>query len=71
MTNKFLILSMALVTLLASCRKERRDTIGSSISTDHNTAENLVSDMFKVVNDVAGNVHCNEKDLEDEVEYVG
>jgi hypothetical protein len=27
--------------------------------------------LFKVVNDVAGNVHCNEKDLEDEVEYVG
>jgi hypothetical protein len=63
MTNKFLILSMALVTLLASCRKERRDTIGSSISTDHNTAENLFSDMFKVVDDVSMNTEGIREDL--------
>lgn len=53
MKNKFLILFLALSVLAISCRKERRDTLGSSISTDNNTAENLFSDMFKVVDDVS------------------
>jgi len=39
--------------VFSSCRKDRRDTLGSSISTDNSTAENLFSDMFKVVDNVS------------------
>jgi hypothetical protein len=41
------------MVVFTSCRKDRRDTIGSSISTDNSTAENLFSDMFKVVDNVS------------------
>jgi hypothetical protein len=63
MKNKVLILFLALSTLAISCRKERRDTLGSSISTDNNTAENLFSDMFKVVNDVSLNTEGIREDI--------
>jgi hypothetical protein len=54
---------MALAALAASCRKERRDTLGSSISTDNNTAENLFSDMFKVVDEVSTNTAGIREDI--------
>lgn len=57
MINKFIlsILVCVLVVQASSCRKERRDTLGSSISTDNSTAENMFSDMFKVVDDISMN----------------
>ena len=63
MKKKILILFIAIVTLAASCRKERRDTLGSTISTDNNTAENLFSDMFKVVNEVSSETEGIREDL--------
>ena len=63
MKTKILILFIAIATLAASCRKERRDTLGSSISTDNNTAENMFSDMFKVVNDVSAETEGIREDL--------
>ncbi|MFM7233171.1 MAG: hypothetical protein ACKOZM_01185 [Flavobacteriales bacterium] len=57
MKNKLFISIVAcfLIVQASSCRKERRDTLGSSISTDNSTAENMFSDMFKVVDDVSSN----------------
>jgi hypothetical protein len=63
MKTKIIILFIAIATLAASCRKERRDTLGSSISTDNNTAENMFSDMFKVVNDVSSETEGIREDL--------
>jgi hypothetical protein len=63
MKNKFLILFFALSIFAISCRKERRDTLGSSISTDNNTAENLFSDMFKVVDDISMNTAGIREDI--------
>jgi hypothetical protein len=63
MTKKFLLLFIAIATLATSCRKERKDSLGSSISTDNNTAENLFSDMFKVVNEVSSETEGIREDL--------
>ena len=63
MKTKIIILFIAIATLAASCRKERRDTLGSSISTDNNTAENMFSDMFKVVNDISSETEGIREDL--------
>jgi hypothetical protein len=63
MKNKILILLFASAILVVSCRKEQRDTLGSSISTDNNTAENLFSDMFKVVDEVSLNTAGIREDL--------
>jgi hypothetical protein len=63
MKNKLLILIFSLATFVVSCRKERRDTLGSSISTDNNTAENLFSDMFKVVDEVSSNTAGIREDI--------
>jgi hypothetical protein len=63
MKNKFLILLLGISVFVASCRKERRDTLGSSISTDNNTAENLFSDMFKVVDEVSSTTSGIREDL--------
>jgi hypothetical protein len=49
------ILILVLSSLIFSCRKDKRDILGSSTSTDNSTAENLFSDMFKVVDDVSSN----------------
>jgi hypothetical protein len=63
MKTKIIILFIAIATLAASCRKERRDTLGSPISTDNNTAENMFSDMFKVVNDISSETEGIREDL--------
>ena len=63
MKKKILLVIIAIATLAASCRKERRDTLGSSISTDNNTAENMFSDMFKVVNDISSETEGIREDL--------
>jgi hypothetical protein len=63
MKIKFLILILALSVLATSCRKDKRDTLGSSISTDNNTAENLFSDMFKVVDEVSMNTQGIREDI--------
>ena len=63
MKNTFPFLFIALATLIISCRKEKRDTLGSGISTDNNTAENLFSDMFKVVDNVSMNTPGIREDL--------
>ena len=63
MKNKFLIFILAMSALAVSCRKEKRDTLGSSISTDNNTAENLFSDMFKVVDEVSMNTEGIREDI--------
>ena len=63
MKNTFAFLFIALATLVISCRKEKRDTLGSGISTDNNTAENLFSDMFKVVDNVSLNTPGIREDL--------
>jgi hypothetical protein len=63
MKTKIIILFIAIATLAASCRKERRDTLGSSISTDNNTAENMFSDIFKVVNDISSETDGIREDL--------
>lgn len=65
MKNTFALLTIAIAVLLVSCRKERREreTLDSSISSDNNTAENLFSDMFKVVDDVSSNTSGIREDL--------
>jgi hypothetical protein len=63
MKNKFILVTFALAALIVSCRKEKRDTLGSSISSDNSTSENLFSDMFKVVNDVSLNTAGIREDL--------
>jgi hypothetical protein len=63
MKSKFIILFVALSALAISCRKERRDTLGASISTDNSTAENLFSDMFKVVEDVSMSTEGIREDI--------
>jgi hypothetical protein len=63
MKNKFILVTFAIAALIVSCRKEKRDTLGSSISTDNNTAENLFSDMFKVVDEVSLNTAGIREDL--------
>jgi hypothetical protein len=63
MKNIFPLLLIVLSALIISCRKEKRDTLGSGISTDNNTAENLFSDMFKVVDNVSSNTPGIREDL--------
>jgi hypothetical protein len=63
MKNKFLPVIFALAALIVSCRKEKRDTLGSSISSDNSTAENLFSEMFKVVDEVSSNTAGIREDL--------
>jgi len=63
MKNIITILFITLATLLLSCRKEKRDTLGAGISADNNTAENLFSDMFKVVDNVSANTPGIREDL--------
>jgi hypothetical protein len=63
MIQKFLILFIAIAILATSCRKDRKDTLGSAISTDNSTAENLFSDMFKVVNEVSSETEGIREDL--------
>lgn len=61
--KKYIFLFITLSTILLACRKEKRDTLGSSITTDNNAAENLFSDMFKVANDVSLNTAGIREDL--------
>ena len=63
MKNTFAFLLITLATLLISCRKDKEDTLGTGISTDNNTAENLFSDMFKVVDNVSSNTPGIREDL--------
>ncbi len=63
MKNKFLLVLIAIASMVVSCRKERRDTLGASISTDHSAAENLFSDMFKVVEDVSMSTEGIREDI--------
>ncbi len=65
MKNTFALLTITLAVLLVSCRKERRerDMLDSRISSDNNTAENLFSDMFKVVDDISSNTSGIREDI--------
>lgn len=54
--KKYLILSIALLGVIiafTSCRRDKKETLDNIITIDNSTAENLYSDLFKVVNNVS------------------
>jgi hypothetical protein len=48
----WLLVAFILITL-ASCRKDRKESLSNTITVDNSTAENLYSDLFKVVDNVS------------------
>lgn len=63
MKNTIAFLIIVLAANLVSCNKEKEDTLGYGIASDNNTAENLFSDMFKVVDNVSLNTPEIREDL--------
>lgn len=50
----FLLVAISvLLTLATSCRKDRKESLGNTITMDNSTAENLYSDLFKVTDNIS------------------
>ncbi len=47
------IVLICIVIAFTSCRREKKETLGNTITIDNSTAENLFSDLFKVANNVS------------------
>jgi archaellum component FlaF (FlaF/FlaG flagellin family) len=48
----WLMIILAMITM-ASCRRDRKETLSNTITVDNSTAENLYSDLFKVVDNIS------------------
>jgi hypothetical protein len=53
--NSLWLLLVLTSMVIASCRRERKETLSNTITVDNSTAENLYSDLFKVVDNVSSN----------------
>jgi hypothetical protein len=51
------ILTLTLAVLISGCRRDRTDNSDNSTSSDNNNAENLYSDLYKIVHDVSSNTN--------------
>jgi len=51
--TKLSFMLLVAVVLLAACRKDKKETLDNTITVDNSTAENLFSDLFKVVDNVS------------------
>lgn len=49
------VICIVCLPFMISCKKDRKDTLGNTITLDNSTAENLFSDLFKVVDNVSMN----------------
>ncbi len=50
----FSFLTLAIVFgMTTSCRKDRKESLGNTITIDNSTAENLYSDLFKVADNIS------------------
>ncbi len=62
MKNIWWIALVFILATMASCRRDRKETLSNTITVDNSTAENLYSDLFKVVD----NVSASEDGIRDE-----
>lgn len=62
MKNIWWIALVFILATMASCRRDRKETLSNTITVDNSTAENLFSDLFKVVD----NVSSSEDGIRDE-----
>lgn len=53
--NSYWVLVVFALIAVVSCRKDRKETLSNTITVDNSTAENLFSDLYKVVDQVSSN----------------
>lgn len=56
--KKYTLVLSAIVTVILvnqGCRRDKKESIGNTVAIDNSTAENLFSDLFKVVDNVSSN----------------
>jgi hypothetical protein len=50
-----------ILATMASCRRDRKETLSNTITVDNSTAENLYSDLFKVVDNVSSQMKMESR----------